>query len=62
MSELYYLEKIQKDIKYSTDCQEEILRVLNRIADALEKPKEDVYLTIEEVRKLNLANQERTQK
>lgn len=39
-----------------------MVEALERIANALEKPEPEVYLTIEEVRKLKLANEERTQK
>jgi hypothetical protein len=68
MSQLLYLEKIQKDIEYSVNCQEEMLRAMQRIAEATERTAEllevlmvdDMLIT--ETKYAKVANRERIQK
>lgn len=40
MSEIFYLQKIQKDTEYSVNAQEQILRAVERIASATERTAE----------------------
>lgn len=68
MSQLLYLEKIQKDIEYSVNCQEEMLRAMQRIVEATERTAEllevlmvdDMLIT--ETKYAKVANRERIQK
>lgn len=70
MSETYYLQKIQKDIEYSVNAQEQILRAVERIASATERTAElletlmldDQLIEPETLQYAKVANQKRITK
>lgn len=70
MTQQFYLEKIQKDTEYSVNCQEEILRATQKIADAVERTAElletlmleDELIATNTLKYAKVANQQRIQK